>query len=88
MATQVAKRHWKNAYCLPIASRGVCADERVQDRAYLHMGPSATPGRADIALVKLRRNGIVARGSRPPNLLDDWPNVRCKPLRGVGLDCE
>lgn len=43
---------------------GACV-ERVQDRSNLDMRPYATARRADIALVELRGNGVVAGRTGP-----------------------
>jgi hypothetical protein len=42
------------------ASRDGCDLERVQDCSNLNVGPHATPSCANIALIELRGNGVVA----------------------------
>ena len=46
--------------------------ERVQDRPNLHMRPHSAPRRADIALVELRGNGVVAGRTGPHEPILTW----------------
>jgi hypothetical protein len=45
--------------------------ERAKHRADLNMSPFAAPRRADVGLVELRGNGVMAREASPLDLLDD-----------------
>jgi hypothetical protein len=65
-------------------SRDGACDERVQNCPHLHMRPHPAAGRADIALVELGRNGIVARCPGPHDLINDRPHIGGKPPR-IGL---
>src|SRR5262249_59106147 len=56
-----------------------CAAERVQDRSDLDMRPCSAARRANIALVKLGGNSIVACYAASPDLLDDGANVGGEP---------
>src|ERR1700730_6567538 len=62
-------------------SRDGACDERVKNCPNLHMRPFPAAGRADIALVELGRNGIVARCPRPPDLINDLPHIGGKTPR-------
>jgi hypothetical protein len=58
-------------------SRDGACDERVQNCPHLRMRPHPAAGRADIALVELGRNGIVAR------FPDSTDGIATLPKRGI-----
>jgi hypothetical protein len=69
--------------CVMMASPdggGACV-ERVEDRPHLHMRPCPAARRADVALVELGRNGVVARCPGPHDLLNDRADIGRKPPR-------
>src|ERR1700730_12791359 len=80
----VPRAGWFNAPSACRVSRAGACDERVQNCPHLHMRPFPAACRADIALVELRRNGVVARGTRSHDLLDDGANFGGKAPR-IGL---
>src|SRR5262249_58201985 len=49
--------------------------KEAQHRANLHMGPLATARGANIALIELRGNGVVACNARPLDLLNDRQHI-------------
>jgi hypothetical protein len=73
-----------NVTVSPLWSGDACAVERVQDCSNLYMGPYATPCRADIALVELRGDGVVAGRTGPHDLIDNRSHIGSKPPR-IGL---
>jgi hypothetical protein len=58
----------------PVSRAGAC-HERVQNCPDLCMGPDPAPCCAHIALVKLCRNGVVARCRRAHDLLNDRVDI-------------
>jgi hypothetical protein len=62
-------------------SADACAPERVDDCCHLYVRPYATARRADIALVELRGNGVVAGRAGPHDLIDDRSHIGSKPPR-------
>jgi hypothetical protein len=66
-------------------SRDGACDERVQNCPHLDMRPYTTTRRANIALVELRSNSIVAGRTLPHDRIDDRSHIGGKPPRiGAG----
>src|SRR5262249_60451122 len=58
-----------------------CVVERAQNRPDLNMRPCPASRCAHIALVELGGDGVVARYAASHDLVDDGPNIGCKPPR-------
>src|SRR5580692_6611810 len=81
----VPRTGWCNAPSACRVSRDGACDERVQDRSNLYMRPCPASSCPNIALVELRRNGVVTGRTSAHDLFDDRPNVGGKPPRiGAG----